>query len=594
MPTGALDDVQLHRVDNLAALDACRRWAGERRETPLFADTESAGLNPHKDRHRLTQLGDKRHGWAFPPAWFGAANEILMCYPGAIGFHNSPYDARVLEVSDGVAIPWHKTEDTLLLGHITDSLRLAGLKARAGQDVDDRAIRAERDMKEGMKARHWTWDTVPDSWRPYWMYGALDPVLAAWLWDTPAFRLSRGSYAQAYDTERAAARICANMMMAGMMTDVPFITERIAEIRAYLGKAENWLRAEFGITNVRSGAQVVAAMEAAGIPTLVYTEKGNPQLDKEALKFYRTAFPQHQHLIDAIGWCRKGESLVGSYLEKFLYLRGSDDIMHYNIHSCRARTTRMSITDPPMQTFDRDVPAVRGSFIPRPPDDEFPEGYVFITIDADQIEARLAAHFSADPRMIEDFRYADEHQLKFFIEMASKIYTERITKKDPRYTWTKNATYAQIYGSGLDKAAATAGVPVETMRPAYMALQTLYPNVKILMNRLIRQAEGKRPKVQTIDGRWLYTNRGKEYALLNTLIQGSAATIMKWGLINLDAAGLGPYLRLVAHDEAMLEVPKRYAADVLRLAENILTDRTSYRVPITWSGAILEERWVKA
>jgi hypothetical protein len=35
------------------------------------------------------------------------------------------------------------------------------------------------------------------------------------------------------------------------------------------------------------------------------------------------------------------------------------------------------------------------------------------------------------------------------------------------------------------------------------------------------------------------------------------------------------------------------AADVLREAERILTDRESFRVPITWSGSILTERWVK-
>jgi len=586
MPDGALDHVKLHRVDSLAELDNCRRWASERRETPLFADTESGGLNPHKDRHRLSQLGDKRHGWAFPVGWTGAFMELLMNYAGLIGFHNSPYDWRVLTVHAGAVPQWHKTEDTLLLGHITDSLRLAGLKPRSAQEIDSRAIRGETMMLEGMAARHWTFADVPDTWAPWWMYGALDPVLAAHLWDLPSFRQARQLYSQAYDTERATARICANMMLTGMMTDVPFVEQKISEITAYTDKAANWLRREFGIGNVNSSAQVIAAMNATGIPTMVYTEKGNPSLDKEALKFYRHMFPQHSHLIDAIGWCRKGDKLVGSYLSKFLALRGSDDIMHYNIHSCRARTTRMSITDPPMQTFDRDVPAVRGSFRPRP-------GHVFITIDADQIEARLAAHFSADPRMIADFWYADEHQLKFFIEMASRIYSERITKRDPRYTWTKNATYAQIYGSGLDKAAATAGVPVETMRPAYSGLAQMYPNVKRLMDRLIAEAKGKRPKVQTIDGRWLYTYRGKEYALLNTLIQGSAATIMKWGIINLDAAGLGPFLRLPVHDEILMEVPVPWAADVLREAERILTDRTSYRVPITWSGSILEERWVK-
>jgi DNA polymerase-1 len=582
---GALDSVRLHLVSSLDELEACRRWAGERRDVPLFADTESAGLNPHHDRMRMVQLGDLNHGWAFPRGWWGGAIELLTRYAGAIGFHNSPYDWRVLAVHEQVEPQWHKTEDTLLLGHIADSLRLAGLKPRATQEVDPRALRGEQVLSEGMKARHWTWDDVPDTWAPYWMYAALDPVLAAHLWAAPSFTRARTIYREAYDLERATARICARMMLTGMRLDVPYITERISEIQDYTHRAGSWLSGTFGINNPGSTKQVTAAMAEWGIPVSVYTEKGNPSLNKEALGYYALAYPEHKELFDAVRWCRKGNSMVNNYLGKFLTLR-NDDILHYNIHSCRARTTRMSITDPAMQTFDRDVPAIRGGFQPR-------EGYALITIDADQIEARLTAHYANDPRMIADFRYADEHKLKFFIEMASRIYAERISKRDPRYTWTKNATYGQIYGAGLAKAAVTAGVPVEVMRPAYEGLSQMYPNVARYMNYLIRTGKSGRPKVQTIDGRWLYTNRGHEYALLNTQIQANAAIVLKRGIINLDAGGLGEFLRLPVHDELLLEAPVAMAADVLREAERILTDRESFRVPITWSGSILTERWVK-
>lgn len=583
---GALDDVELHLVDNLETLWACARWAGERRTTPLMADTESAGLSPFHDRMRMFQLGDLRHGWAFPPGWFGAGIELLLKYAGLVGFHNSPYDQRVLAVHQGVMTDWARTEDSLLLGHIADSLRLAGLKPRASQEVDHRAIHGEQALTEGMKARHWTFADVPDTWKPYWAYAALDPVLAAHLWASPSFTYARNTYREAYDLERATARICVNMMMTGMRLDLPFIRERITEIQDYTQQAGSWLHGEFGINNPGSNPQVVAAMREWGIEPSVYTEKGNPSLNKEALHYYGIAYPENKALFDAVRWCRKGNSMVNNYLGKFLAL-ALDDILHYNIHSCRARTTRMSITDPAMQTFDRDVPAIRGSYIPRP-------GCVLISIDADQIEARLTAHYANDPRMIADFRYADENNLKFFIEMASRIYAEQITKRDPRYTWTKNATYGQIYGAGLDKAAVTAGVPVEVMRPAYEGLSQMYPNVGRYMDYLISTARGQRPKVQTIDGRWLYVNRGHEYALLNTQIQGNAAIVLKRGIINLDAAGMGEFLRLPVHDEILLEAEASIAADVLREAERILTDNESFRVPITWSGSIMEERWVKS
>jgi DNA polymerase-1 len=158
----------------------------------------------------------------------------------------------------------------------------------------------------------------------------------------------------------------------------------------------------------------------------------------------------------------------------------------------------------------------------------------------------------------------------------------------------KNSAYAQNYGAGLEKAAATAGVPVEQMRPVYLGFQQLYPDVGALMNRLIREGRSNgRPAVRTLSGRQLYTHRGKEYALLNTKIQGSAAEILKYGGVQLDAAGLGPYLRLPVHDEWLLECPAAEARDVLHAVETILTDRTNFAVPLTWSGSILENRWKK-
>jgi hypothetical protein len=100
MMAGVLDSVQLHKVDSADQLDACRRWLGERRDV-LCVDTESGGLSVYRDRHRLTQLGDLNHGWAFPPGWFGAANEMVSKYTGRIGFFNSGYDWRVLAHWDG-------------------------------------------------------------------------------------------------------------------------------------------------------------------------------------------------------------------------------------------------------------------------------------------------------------------------------------------------------------------------------------------------------------------------------------------------------------------------------------------------------------
>src|SRR5437899_10247188 len=147
---GVLDQVQLHHVTSLAELDACRQWIGSRLDGQLCADTESSGLNPHRERHRMTQLGDKRHGWSFPPEWMGAAHQLLGSYTGRIGFYNSPYDIRVLGHQSGLWLNWAQVDDAQLACHLADSAAVNKLKARSARDIDPSAMAGEKALAEAM------------------------------------------------------------------------------------------------------------------------------------------------------------------------------------------------------------------------------------------------------------------------------------------------------------------------------------------------------------------------------------------------------------------------------------------------------------
>ena len=567
--------------------------SGERDRSAF--DTESAGLNPYRDECRLIQIGDLHTGWAAPAKlWGGGILEILRDYEGELAAHQSPYDWRVIRQFSGLELNWARIQDTLIACKLYDSLALNGLKPWSARNTDPRAIIGEQVLKEAMARNHWTWGTVPIDYPGYTAYAALDPVLTAHAWRKTG-PSALGVYRRAYDMERATARIAAKMMDTGMLLDVPYIERAIEKLIAWEAQAMTWLRSEFGITSVNSGAQIERALHSVGIPTIAWTEKGAASFDKDALKLYASSYPQHRYLIETIGYARKTDKIVNTHLRKFLDLRDGDDVIHATINTMQARTSRQSVTDPPMQTFDRDVPVIRGAYRPRPDN-------AFVTIDADQIEARLGAHFSGDPGLIRMFHDADESGIDFFRLMAGQIFQtdpRQVDKKDIRRQLSKNSTYAKLYGSGLEKMALTAGVPVEQARPVYTAFGQLFPGPERRMNQLIRAAKaefaaGRRGYVTTPTGRRLYVDRGKEYAGLNYEFQGHAAEILKQGVIELDAAGFGPMLRLTIHDDVVLESPSEYAEQVLQEAKRILTNRETYAVPITWDGKILSERWQKS
>lgn len=593
--SGVLDGVTLRTITSIDELAECKRWASERRETPLFFDTESAGLSPYMDECRLIQIGDLRTGWAAPAKlWGGGILEILRDYQGELGAHNSPYDYRVIDHQLGLKLNWAKIHDTLMSCHLHDSIMPHGLKPAGTRMVDPRAMEGEKILQKAMADNHWTWATVPLDYPGYTAYAALDPVLSAHLWvkTGPA---AMTTFREAYDLERATGRIAAQMMDAGMLLDVPYIEKQIEHLEAWERGARAWLYEQHKMTSVNSPKQIARVLESVGIPISMWTEGGEAATDKDTMRVYATMYPQHRHLIETIAYTKKAHAIVNTHLRKFLALRDSNDVIHASINTCQARTSRQSVTDPPMQTFDRDVPMIRGAFRPWP-------GNAFVAVDADQIEARVTADFSDDRGMIEAFHQADETGVDFFRLLAGRIYREdpeKISKKDIRRQLTKNSTYARIYGSGLDKMALTAGVPVEQAAPAYNAFGQLYPGPDRLMEQIIRKCKaearaGGRGFVTSPLGRVLYVDKKREYAGLNYKIQCHAAEILKKGVVQLDAAGLTPYLRLTIHDEVLGEFPKDVAKDALATMTRILTDRTTYKVPITWDGKILEERWVKS
>jgi DNA polymerase-1 len=583
---GVLAAAQLHHVTSRDEVEAFWRWAGERREI-LCADTESAGLAFHRDRHRMTQVGDQYSGWAFPPGWMGAAHEVLDSYAGRIGWFNSPYDRLVLRCQSGLTIPAWKVHDAQLACHLADSAAILALKPRTARDIDPSALALERELSEGMKANGWDWRTVPDGFPPYWRYGAMDAVSTSWLLakHLPGI-MSR--YRRAYELELGYAGLCADMMGTGMMIDIPYIEQNIREIGAWQEQALAWLRDNHGVVSPASNDQVGWALGRAGVRNLVTTPKtGKTCINKEAMDGYAAHHPEAGELIRALQYAVKAGKILDQ-LRKFLVM-ADDGVVHYSIHSVGAQATgRSSITSPAIQTLDRDVRPVRGSFIPRP-------GYRFVSIDADQVELRLGAHFSGDAQLIEDFRRCDEAGTGFFLIFSSRLYGRQVDKREPLYTATKNTVYSMLFGAQLNTAAATAGISAAQAAPIYDGFKAMYPGLAKMMRDIISENESRpgRPYVETLSGRHLTLNRDKLYTGTDYKIQGSAAEIMKQGGIDMAAAGLGPMLRMSQHDEWLAEVPERDAEAVLRQMTQILTNTADFKVPLTWSGKVLDHRWEK-
>jgi DNA polymerase-1 len=590
-----LVDVELHLIESIDDLLALKRWAGERRETPLAFDTETSGLAPSRDSLRLIQIGDLHQGWAIPwTQWGGAALELFREYTGEWVAHNSIFDWQFIAEHTGYEMPWERLHDTLTMARLDDPTRSNGLKPLATKFVDSTAAMGQRELSDGMAANKWTWGTVPIDYPPYWIYGAMDPVETAHL-ERHFTPIIEASCPEAYSLERAANRICTLMMRAGLQLDVPYVEKSLLDFDIKSAEIREWLKTAHKITSPKSSAQICKAVEACGQKILFYTDRGAPQFDKDALAFYakageNTAVRQLAQYIRAV---RHIEDIRDRYSRKFLELRDWRDVVHCNINVMGARTSRMSISDPALQQLPRDDKVIRGSFIPRP-------GHVFISCDLDQVEARILAHLSKDPGLIKAFLEADSIGPDFFTVVARTLYNDNaLTKGDLRRQMTKNSVYAKAYGGGTERIAMMSGAAADDVATFETMFNSRFPGMKTLMASLEGDAKaafrrGDRGGVHLSDGRFLPCDRGKEYTALNYAIQGAAARYMKLCLVALDAAGITHMLRLPIHDEILLEAPVEQAEEVLRVVQECMTDRTGFLVPLTAGGTILTERWAKA
>jgi DNA polymerase-1 len=249
--------------------------------------------------------------------------------------------------------------------------------------------------------------------------------------------------------------------------------------------------------------------------------------------------------------------------------------------------------DPNMQNVPRHTTAttlIRDAIIAR-------EGHSLVMCDFDQIEMRIFAHLANvaanDPGMVNAFLQPGD----FFVNMAREITGDAmLTKNDPRRQMTKNAGYSKIYGAGVEKFALTARVAIEQARPFLERFDALYPGAKRVQDIIGRTAEHRQRTEGDAYVRSPLTNRKhvadprRMYALVNYLVQGTAAEVLKMKGVELDNAGLGDYLVLPVHDEYVADVPQTVVRDAYGTLMEIMNDDSLFTVPITASVST-GKRW---
>jgi DNA polymerase-1 len=139
----------------------------------------------------------------------------------------------------------------------------------------------------------------------------------------------------------------------------------------------------------------------------------------------------------------------------------------------------------------------------------------------------------------------------------------------------KSANFTRIYGGGAKKFADTAKIDEIEAKSFYRRLDEEFPTAKIFMQTVESKARERlssegRAYVRTLGGRICETSEDKLYKLVNYVIQGSCADLLKQKLVELDNAGLGSQMILPIHDEVLLDVDAESSNEVKKILEQTM------------------------
>jgi DNA polymerase-1 len=549
-----------------------KRWLGERRDV-MGLDTETSGLDAWEPgaKLRLIQIGDHREGWAIPwEGWGGAAIECMDAWEGEFTLHNASFDAKWLKVHADWQMPWERTHDTMIMAQIENPGGANDLKTLSTKHVDPRSDAGQKELKLAMKTHGWTWATIPVDFPAYYLYSALDPILAAHLWSH--FRTDL-KFPEAYDLEMSVRRICTDMEMQGMRVDLEYSKKRFDELKAQVEKSKQWAKDNWGIS-IGSNPQLANFFQnELGAKFEVFSKtSGNPSVDKNQMElFLKDENPMVREVAKFINEVRNADKMSNSYFKNFLEMH-NEGIVHPSIKTMGARTGRMSVTSPALQTIPKDDKmGVRKAFIPRNPGD------VLISCDYSQVEMRLLAHFSGDPALQAAFKEADATGGDFFVSIGRQIYNDpNFSKKDKRRGLMKNVMYGAAYGSGIQKMADSAGVSFEQMKAVSDDIFNTYPGIKRFMTDTETMGKMREEKegvgyIVTGTGRHIPADAGKMYTLTNYTLQGTAAELMKKAIVRLDAAGYGKFMQMAIHDEMIFSMPEHMVEKALPEIEALMS-----------------------
>ncbi len=585
-----LNDIP-HTYQLITTPEACEALAHLLRNEPLIAvDTETVGLNPRVDRAVGCSFAiENSRAWylALPVTpeeqrtFLSPLIPILESETIAKVGHNLKFD-RAVFAAIGIELkgPLH---DTLLEHYLIDATDRHNMDHVANRILNYAPIPIQTLIGDG-KTTHMGMlspETICD-------YAAEDADVTYRLHTAQIKQIqAMGMEHLLHDCEEPLSGTLLRMEEIGVRLNP-------GALRAFRSELEGEIvRIELAIREITGAGINLASPKQVGEflfgqlqldPTVKRTTRGQFPTNEELLLKLRDRHPIIDLLLD---W-RACMKLKNTYIDKLpTHINPIDGRIHTTFNQALTDTGRLSSSDPNLQNIpirsDRGQ-RIRAAFVARQP------GWSLLSADYSQVELRIMASMSGDERMIQAFKNGED----IHAQTASVVYDIPLNEVTPRQrSHCKMVNFGIIYGISAFGLASRLRIPRKEAQGLIDTYFKQYPAVKHFMATSVEMARKKgyaetlfnrRRAIPDINSRNAATRNAAERIAINMPIQGTAADIIKFAMVNIDhqlqTRQLRSQMILQIHDELLFDVPNDELEEVKQLVKTAMETVIHLAVPL--------------
>ncbi len=379
--------------------------------------------------------------------------------------------------------------------------------------------------------------------------------------------------------------VLARMESAGILLDPSVLADlssRLGQDIATLGDEIHGLAGRnFNIGSPKQLGEVL--YQDLGLPAP--GKRGKTKAPSTASDILESLADKHPIAGKVLDW-RQFSKLRNTYVDVLPKLVGADGRLHTTFNPTGSATGRLSSLNPNLQN----IPArtalgreIRKAFVAE-------AGWQLVAADYSQIELRVLAHMSGDPKLLDAFRSGADIHVRTAAEVLG-IPTALVGPEE-RYR-AKAVNFGIIYGLSPFGLAKQLGITQRSARDYINRYFERYGTIKDFISETVERTKEKgfsqtlfgrcRP-VRDLNSRNATARRFAERIAVNSPIQGTAADLVKKAMVTTDGELRGRALRarmlLQVHDELLIEAPQEEVETVADLVKREMEKAAELSVPL--------------